>query len=102
MRSYRLDEKREMAMLLLKVVSYLWSSKTKSGFWVDPPEYFDKVVWKSYVKDHNHLFEDNDVNGELRENGSLDLHTHKQIDLSIQELLVWAIGVISDYLQNIE
>jgi len=73
-----------------------------AGFWKDPPKYFDKIVWKCYVKDHQHLFEDNDVHGSLKENQELNLHTPAQLDLSMQELLMWALGVISDYLQTIQ
>jgi nicotinamide/nicotinate riboside kinase len=72
------------------------------GFWEDPPGYFDKIVWKSYVGDHKHLFENADINGPLREENPLNLQTPVQLDLSMQELLMWAIGVVSDYLQNIE
>lgn len=34
------------------------------GFWVDPPGYFDKLVWPEYYKYHKHLFvegEDEDL-----------------------------------------
>jgi nicotinamide/nicotinate riboside kinase len=72
------------------------------GFWQDPPEYFDKIVWKSYIKDHQHLFHDNDINGPLREDKILNIQTPIQADLNMQELLMWAMGLISNYLQNIE
>lgn len=32
-----------------------------NGFWVDPPGYFDQMVWPAYVKTHRHLFENEDV-----------------------------------------
>ena len=70
------------------------------GFWKDPPEYFEKIVWKWYVNDHQHLFENGDINGPLREDKSLDLKTPARLDLTMQELLMWAIGVITDYLQT--
>jgi nicotinamide/nicotinate riboside kinase len=72
------------------------------GFWEDPPEYFDKIVWKSYIKDHQHLFENNDINGHVREDKLLNIQTPAQIDLNMQELLMWAMGLISDYLQKID
>ena len=40
---------------------------TLEGFWEDPPGYVDKVVWPNYVQDHAFLFQDGDVNGELKE-----------------------------------
>ena len=72
------------------------------GFWEDPPEYFDKIVWRSYIKDHQHLFENNDINGHLREDKLLNIQTPAHIDLNMQELLMWAMGLISNYLQNID
>nr|XP_018261042.1 nicotinamide riboside kinase [Kwoniella dejecticola CBS 10117]OBR83200.1 nicotinamide riboside kinase [Kwoniella dejecticola CBS 10117] len=27
------------------------------GVWVDPPNYFEKIVWPGYVKAHDHVFE---------------------------------------------
>lgn len=72
------------------------------GFWTDPPGYFDDIVWKWYVKDHQHLFEKNDIDGPLREDRYLNLQTPAYLDLNMQELLSWAIGVISNYLQTIE
>jgi len=74
---------------------------TLEGFWEDPPEYFDKIVWKSYVKDHRHLFENGDVGGSLRDDVP-NLQTPSHLDLDMQELLVWAMGSISNYLQSIE
>jgi len=59
-------------------------------------------VWKWYIKDHQHLFQNGDVNGPLREDKSLNLQTPAQLDLTMQELLMWAMGVVSNYLANIE
>lgn len=38
---------------------------TVGGFWVDPPGYFDDIVWPAYEKNHRHLFNNNDVNSTL-------------------------------------
>lgn len=40
---------------------------TVAGFWVDPPNYFDNVVWPEFKKSHEHLFVDGDVEGILNE-----------------------------------
>jgi nicotinamide/nicotinate riboside kinase len=73
-----------------------------SGFWEDPPGYFDNIVWKWYVKDHQHLFENGDVSGALLQDKVLSLQTPAQLDLNMQELLVWAMGSLSNYLENID
>ena len=39
---------------------------TAEGFWVDPPDYVEKVVWPNYVLNHGFLFEGGDVEGRVR------------------------------------
>ncbi|RCK59498.1 Nicotinamide riboside kinase [Candida viswanathii] len=34
---------------------------TAEGFWVDPPDYFSKIVFPAYVKSHEYLFKNGDV-----------------------------------------
>ena len=26
------------------------------GFWIDPPNYFDEIVWPNHIKYHKHLY----------------------------------------------
>src|SRR5579859_7382167 len=94
------DGKQEAATSLLKVPSL--PTTLTVGFWEDPPGYFDDIVWPCYIKDHQHLFENGDVNATLRENIVANLQTPAYLDLSMQELLMWAMGSISDYLQSIK
>jgi hypothetical protein len=54
------------------------------------------------VKDHQHLFENGDVSGALLQDKVLSLQTPAQLDLNMQELLVWAMGSLSNYLENID
>jgi nicotinamide/nicotinate riboside kinase len=38
------------------------------GVWVDPPNYFEQIVYPAYVKAHEMIFEDGDVeSGRVRE-----------------------------------
>ena len=46
------------------------------------------------------MFEDGDVDGPLRENG-LDLQAPARMDLNMQELLMWAMGVLTNHLQGL-
>lgn len=42
------------------------------GVWEDPPNYFDQIVYPAYVKAHEHIFEDGNVEkGMLRETWGL-------------------------------
>ncbi|XBW38718.1 hypothetical protein QEN19_004305 [Hanseniaspora menglaensis] len=50
--------------------------KTLEGHWVDPPFYFDEFVYKYYNINHQHLFENSDV-----EKGSLLSKYLKQINV---------------------
>lgn len=38
---------------------------TSQGFWVDPPKYFDKIVWPEFIKNHQYLFENHDLKNGL-------------------------------------
>lgn len=49
--------------------------QTQETFWVDPPGYFDKMVYPAYAKSHKHLFQDGNV--------EMDLDTSKVKDLKI-------------------
>lgn len=37
---------------------------TLEGFWQDPPDYFDKIVWPNFVKEHGWMFYGEDVEGD--------------------------------------
>ncbi|CAK9437191.1 uncharacterized protein LODBEIA_P15750 [Lodderomyces beijingensis] len=39
---------------------------TVEGFWVDPPDYFEKIVWPAFVDSHKYLFKDEDMEGNLK------------------------------------
>ncbi|KAF3994036.1 hypothetical protein FT663_00056 [Candidozyma haemuli var. vulneris] len=41
--------------------------QTVDGFWEDPPNYFDNIVWPEYRRTHSHLFINGDVEGELND-----------------------------------
>ncbi|MCJ1250993.1 ribosylnicotinamide kinase [Trapelia coarctata] len=38
---------------------------TLEGFWEDPPDYVEKVVWPGYVEEHAFMFEGGDVDGKV-------------------------------------
>jgi nicotinamide/nicotinate riboside kinase len=40
------------------------------GVWTDPPNYFEQIVYPAYVKAHEHIFENGDVeNGKVKSEG---------------------------------
>lgn len=39
---------------------------TVEGFWVDPPDYFEKIVWPAFLKSHKYLFVGENVDNKLK------------------------------------
>lgn len=70
---------------------------TEAGFWVDPPNYFENIVWPQYVKNHNYLFIDNDVNKELNTYAIKDLGLlsyQNESKTTLNDLIQWSIDSI--------
>lgn len=70
---------------------------TAEGFWVDPPNYFAQLVWPEYVRLHQHMFVDGDVEGELAaECVALGVRDIVNDGVPLERLVRWALGVISE------
>ncbi|RLV95415.1 Nicotinamide riboside kinase [Spathaspora sp. JA1] len=41
--------------------------QTLDSVWVDPPHYFDNIVWPAYEQSHKYLFEQNDIGNPLKQ-----------------------------------
>jgi nicotinamide/nicotinate riboside kinase len=70
---------------------------TLEGFWEDPPGYVEKIVWPNYVRDHEFLFKDGDVEGEIdelvaRERGIE--YMKGAVDQDMGKTLEWAAEVL--------
>lgn len=77
---------------------------TLEGFWEDPPGYVDKIVWPNYVEDHKWMFEDEDVEGRLREDVMKDagIKSHEGgIDVDMETTLKWAVEILMKDLPSI-
>ncbi|MCJ1356749.1 MAG: ribosylnicotinamide kinase [Icmadophila ericetorum] len=76
---------------------------TLEGFWEDPPGYVEKIVWPNYVKYHAFLFEDGDVEGNIKGEVVDELGIvvcPGQGEWSMERVLVWAVEVIKDSLNS--
>lgn len=76
---------------------------TIEGFWEDPPGYVDEVVWPNYVKDHAFLFEEGDVEGELKQDviGRLGVQAvPKDTQGNMTKCLTWALDVLDETLDE--
>jgi nicotinamide/nicotinate riboside kinase len=72
---------------------------TLEGFWEDPPDYVEKIVWPNYVRDHAFLFREGDVEGVVdeevaRERGIEHMSEGKEGDADMSRVLEWAVGVL--------
>ncbi|KAG7194965.1 ribosylnicotinamide kinase [Scheffersomyces spartinae] len=70
---------------------------TDVGVWVDPPGYFDRLVWPGYVKTHKYLFINEDVDQELTDYAkeTLQLQEFKNDDsLSLEDMVQWSLQTI--------
>ena len=74
---------------------------TLEGFWEDPPGYVDKIVWPNYVEDHKWMFENEDVEGKLKENVVKEWDIKSQeggMDVDMTTTLQWAVDTLMDQL----
>ncbi|KAM3072860.1 ribosylnicotinamide kinase [Clarireedia jacksonii] len=74
---------------------------TLEGFWEDPPGYVDKIVWPNYVEDHKWMFEDGDVEGQLRKDVLAEKDIKCQdggVDVDMTTTLRWAVATIMESL----
>ncbi|RAL64442.1 hypothetical protein DID88_001918 [Monilinia fructigena] len=76
---------------------------TLEGFWEDPPGYVDKIVWPNYVEDHKWMFEDGDVEGQLKDDIVKELNLKCQdggLDIDMTTTLKWAVATIMESLPS--
>ena len=77
---------------------------TLEGFWEDPPGYVDKIVWPNYVEDHKWMFENEDVEGTLKEGVVREAGIKCQkggIDVDMETTLRWAVETLMKELPSI-
>ncbi|KAK9494935.1 P-loop containing nucleoside triphosphate hydrolase protein [Lipomyces doorenjongii] len=75
---------------------------TIEGFWVDPPGYFENIVWPGYVKAHKHLFEGEDLEGRLAPYAlQQDIRTASAIDSHMKDMLKWALEIVAEKVRRL-
>ena len=88
---------------------------TLEGFWKDPPGYVEKIVWPEYVRAHEWMFVDGDVEGgrlrgDVREKlgvlVNVNSDTQKgggetKMDRDFGETLEWAVESIIEELERL-
>ncbi|RDW82310.1 hypothetical protein BP6252_03422 [Coleophoma cylindrospora] len=76
---------------------------TLEGFWEDPPGYVDKIVWPNYVEDHKWMFEDEDVEGRVKEDvlSKWNIRCQDGLDVDMTTTLKWAVDLIMEELPKL-
>lgn len=77
---------------------------TLEGFWADPPGYVDKIVWPNYVEGHGWMFENGDVEGDLKTEVLRERNIHSQpgpCDADLSTTLEWAVELIMQQLPSV-
>ncbi|RFU25394.1 hypothetical protein B7463_g10938, partial [Scytalidium lignicola] len=70
---------------------------TLEGFWEDPPGYVDKIVWPNYVEAHKWMFEDENVEGNLKEDVAKEHHIKSPnggTDVDLTTTLEWVVDLL--------
>lgn len=74
---------------------------TLEGFWEDPPGYVDKIVWPNYVEDHRWMFENGDVEGDLKADVVKEWGIRSYeggVDVDMTTTLQWAVDTLMEQL----
>ncbi|CAO3677318.1 unnamed protein product [Umbelopsis ramanniana] len=71
---------------------------TQEGYWVDPPGYFDQLVWPQYEKWNSHLFPDASHN-QPKQNSIHELLIMNSDTENIEELATKAMNSLISHLQ---
>ncbi|KAJ6782580.1 hypothetical protein PWT90_05696 [Aphanocladium album] len=77
---------------------------TLEGFWKDPPGYVDDIVWPNYVKEHEWMFENGDVEGKYKQDvlgkEGILVPNGGALDPDMSETLKWMVDTILNELSK--
>ncbi|KAK8086913.1 ribosylnicotinamide kinase [Apiospora phragmitis] len=75
---------------------------TLEGFWKDPPDYVDKIVWPNYAESHAWLFEKGDVEGELDaavlKEKKILAQQGRGLDVDMETTFEWTVNTLLEQL----
>ncbi|CCH40957.1 Nicotinamide riboside kinase [Wickerhamomyces ciferrii] len=79
--------------------------QTQENFWVDPPNYFDNIVYPAYAESHKFLFIDQNVEQDLNSRISNDLGIRSFANnppSTLSSVSLWAIETLNLGLQHLK
>jgi len=65
---------------------------TQTSYWVDPPNYFDRVCWPWHMKNHAYLFKEGNVEGEILPDFGI-LVQPREVS-SMEDILTWTVDAL--------
>ncbi|KAI6245577.1 Nicotinamide riboside kinase [Erysiphe necator] len=73
---------------------------TQEGFWEDPPDYVNSIVWPNYCTEHEWLFENGDVEGQLLEmpDSQCKILSLGGLDLDLENALIRIVDLLMEEL----
>ncbi|EPQ61504.1 Bgt-872 [Blumeria graminis f. sp. tritici] len=76
---------------------------THTSIWQDPPHYVDQVVWPNYRHNHEWMFEDCDVEGNVKEGARLisGIRWSGMADMDMESTLTWAVELLMEELPSL-
>lgn len=79
-----------------------YGSEAQDGEFWKTEDYFEKIVWRNYVEQHAHLFEDGNVEGNIdkkvcREKGIV---VQELMNMEIAQTLGWGVDVVISLLET--
>ncbi|POS83654.1 hypothetical protein EPUL_004473 [Erysiphe pulchra] len=76
---------------------------TDEGYWEDPPDYLDSIVWPNYCHEHEWLFKNGDVEGNLLEmpDSRCKVMSLGGIDLDLETALLRVVDLLMRELPNL-
>lgn len=78
-----------------------YGSEAQDGEFWKTEDYFEKIVWRNYVEQHAHLFEDGNVEGSIDKKvcREKEIVVQESMNMEIVQTLAWAVGVVITLLE---
>lgn len=78
-----------------------YGNQAQDGEFWKTENYFEKIVWRNYVEQHAHLFEDGNVEGSIDKKvcREKEIVVQEPMNMEIVQTLSWAVDVVISLLE---
>lgn len=74
--------------------------QTQETFWVDPPGFFDKIVYPAYAETHGYLFNEDNVDKDVKLVFQKEFNVFQNDNVTLDDVFRWSARVFSEYLEE--